>query len=109
MEYSNLLDLADECEDPYMQLVYSGKQFFFPSLSLPTYLPTCFHLPSLPFSVHAFTVWWTNFMLLVAASFFISVYYAFQRTWKPFNPILGETYEMVNHGGITFVAEQVSS
>ncbi|XP_050382018.1 oxysterol-binding protein-related protein 3A-like [Argentina anserina] len=65
MEYSRLLDMADECEDPYMQLVYS-------------------------------------------ASFFISVYYAFQRTWKPFNPILGETYEMVNHGGITFVAEQVS-
>ncbi|KAK4392251.1 Oxysterol-binding protein-related protein 3B [Sesamum angolense] len=30
------------------------------------------------------------------------------RTWKPFNPILGETYEMVNHGGITFIAEQVS-
>lgn len=109
MEYSNLLDLADECEDPYMQLVYSGKQFFFSlplSLSLSTYL---FPPPSLPFSVHACTVWWTNFLLLVAASFFISVYYAFQRTWKPFNPILGETYEMVNHGGITFVAEQVSS
>lgn len=30
-----------------------------------------------------------------------------QRTWKPFNPILGETYEMTNHGGITFIAEQV--
>lgn len=46
--------------------------------------------------------------LVYASSFFISVYYAFQRTWKPFNPILGETYEMVNHGGITFIAEQVS-
>ncbi|ONI03435.1 hypothetical protein PRUPE_6G256800 [Prunus persica] len=65
MEYSHLLDLADECEDPYMRLVY-------------------------------------------ASSFFISVYFAFQRTWKPFNPILGETYEMVNHGGITFISEQVS-
>eukprot|EP00268_Persea_americana_P009623 TRINITY_DN1384_c0_g1_i2.p1 TRINITY_DN1384_c0_g1~~TRINITY_DN1384_c0_g1_i2.p1 ORF type:complete len:458 (-),score=85.84 TRINITY_DN1384_c0_g1_i2:632-2005(-) len=65
MEYSHLLDLADECEDPYMQLVY-------------------------------------------ATSWAISVYYAYQRTWKPFNPILGETYEMVNHGGITFIAEQVS-
>jgi len=65
MEYSYLLDLADECEDPYMRLVY-------------------------------------------ASSFFISIYYAIQRTWKPFNPILGETYEMVNHGGITFIAEQVS-
>ncbi|XP_024031240.1 oxysterol-binding protein-related protein 3A [Morus notabilis] len=65
MEYSYLLDLADECEDPYMRLVY-------------------------------------------ASSWFISVYYCFERPWKPFNPILGETYEMVNHGGITFIAEQVS-
>ncbi|XP_020271429.1 oxysterol-binding protein-related protein 3C-like [Asparagus officinalis] len=65
MEYCHLLDLADECEDPYMQLVY-------------------------------------------ASSWAISVYYAYQRTWKPFNPILGETYEMVNHNGITFIAEQVS-
>uniref|UniRef100_A0A6N2KL59 Oxysterol-binding protein n=1 Tax=Salix viminalis TaxID=40686 RepID=A0A6N2KL59_SALVM len=65
MEYSHLLDLADECEDPYMRLVYS-------------------------------------------ASFFVSVYYAFQRTWKPFNPILGETFELANHGGLTFIAEQVS-
>ncbi|XP_022155120.1 oxysterol-binding protein-related protein 3C [Momordica charantia] len=65
MEYSHLLDLADECEDPYMRLVY-------------------------------------------ASSWAISVYYAYQRTWKPFNPILGETYEMVNHDGITFLTEQVS-
>ncbi|KAG4921894.1 hypothetical protein JHK82_050852 [Glycine max] len=46
--------------------------------------------------------------LVYASSFFISIYYAYQRTWKPFNPILGETYEMVNHGGITFISEQVS-
>lgn len=65
MEYSHLLDLADECNDPHMRLVY-------------------------------------------AASWFISLYYACQRAWKPFNPILGETYEMINHGGITFIAEQVS-
>lgn len=65
MEYTYLLELADECEDPHMRLVY-------------------------------------------AASWFISVYPAIQRTWKPFNPILGETYELVNHGGITFIAEQVS-
>ncbi|XP_043815529.1 oxysterol-binding protein-related protein 3C isoform X2 [Manihot esculenta] len=65
MEYSYLLDQADECEDPYMRLVY-------------------------------------------ASSWAISVYYAYQRTWKPFNPILGETYEMINQGGITFISEQVS-
>ncbi|KAG7538548.1 Oxysterol-binding protein superfamily [Arabidopsis suecica] len=65
MEYSHLLDQADECEDPYLRLVY-------------------------------------------ASSWAVSVYFAFQRTWKPFNPILGETYEMVNHGGISFISEQVS-
>ncbi|KAI4385553.1 hypothetical protein MLD38_003566 [Melastoma candidum] len=65
MEYSHLLDLADECEDPYMRMVY-------------------------------------------AASWAISVYYAYQRTWKPFNPILGETYEMINQGGVVFISEQVS-
>ncbi|KAH6798156.1 Oxysterol-binding family protein [Perilla frutescens var. hirtella] len=65
MEYSHLLELADECEDPHMRLVYT-------------------------------------------AAWFISIYPAIQRTWKPFNPILGETYEMVNHCGISFIAEQVS-
>lgn len=45
---------------------------------------------------------------VLAASWAISVYYAYQRTWKPFNPILGETYELTNHGGIRFISEQVS-
>lgn len=65
MEYTYLLDLADECEDPHMRMVYAG-------------------------------------------AFFISLYYSIQRTWKPFNPILGETYELTNHGGVSFIAEQVS-
>ncbi|KAG0566669.1 hypothetical protein M758_7G064300 [Ceratodon purpureus] len=65
MEYSDLLNLADECEDPHMKMVY-------------------------------------------ACAWAVSVYPAYQRTWKPFNPILGETFEMVNHNGITFLAEQVS-
>ena len=28
MEYSYLLDLADECEDPYMRLMYASKYSF---------------------------------------------------------------------------------
>lgn len=28
-EYSYLLELADECEDPHKRLVYVGKVFFF--------------------------------------------------------------------------------
>nr|CAB3496356.1 unnamed protein product [Digitaria exilis] len=65
MEYCELLEKADQCEDPYMRMAY-------------------------------------------ASTWAVSVYFAYQRTWKPFNPILGETYEMVNHQGITFLAEQVS-
>jgi hypothetical protein len=38
----------------------------------------------------------------------VSVYPAYQQTQKLFNPILGEMYEMVNHNGVTFLAEQVS-
>ncbi|CAI9268330.1 unnamed protein product [Lactuca saligna] len=62
MEYSHLLELANECEDPYMRLVYT-------------------------------------------TSWFISLYYALQRTWKPFNPTLGETYEMVNHEDFAHVVQ----
>ncbi|MCO5581874.1 hypothetical protein L7F22_035763 [Adiantum nelumboides] len=65
LEYGHLLDLADQCEDPYLKMVYA-------------------------------TTW------------ALSIYYAYQRTWKPFNPILGETFEMSNHLGINFISEQVS-
>ncbi|XP_024403561.1 oxysterol-binding protein-related protein 3A [Physcomitrium patens] len=65
MEYSYLLDKADQCEDSSMKLVY-------------------------------------------ASTWAVSVYFAYARTWKPFNPILGETYEMVDKNGLTFLAEQVS-
>ncbi|KAJ6913154.1 hypothetical protein NC651_015606 [Populus alba x Populus x berolinensis] len=100
MEYSHLLDLADECEDPYMRLVYSGMITLSLSFSLP--LPLSH---SLTLSMH---LWYEADDVVIAASFFISVYYAFQRTWKPFNPILGETYELTNHGDLTFISEQVS-
>ncbi|KAI3996303.1 hypothetical protein MKX01_026771 [Papaver californicum] len=61
----HLLDKADECEDPYMRLVYASS-------------------------------WATSFL------------YTSQRTLKPFDPILGETFELVNHHGISYIAEQVS-
>ncbi|KAI3897641.1 hypothetical protein MKW92_031317 [Papaver armeniacum] len=65
MEYSHLLDQANEREDPYMQLVY-------------------------------------------ASSWSMSSFYAMRRTFKSLNPILGETYEMANYDGITYIGEQVS-
>ncbi|XLR10402.1 hypothetical protein S83_038340, partial [Arachis hypogaea] len=91
-EYSHLLDKADKCEDPYMWLVYACV-----------------------FSLLLILLY-KNFILFEhsggivknLASWAVSVYYVYQRTWKPFNPILGETYEMVNHGGIIFLSKQVS-
>ena len=88
MEYSYLLDQADECEDPYLRLVYACKYIYI--------LYIMFSLPTL-----------LRLLFLCSASWAISVYFAYQRTWKPFNPILGETYEMANHGGISFLSEQV--
>ncbi|CAN1135221.1 Oxysterol-binding protein-related protein 3A [Linum perenne] len=94
MEYSYLLDLADECDDPHMRMVYAGGN----SIHFLSFYPSMLLYHTRPDLI----------LLAIAASFFISVYYAFQRTWKPFNPILGETYELTNHGGISFIAEQVS-
>ncbi|KAH7372624.1 hypothetical protein KP509_17G013500 [Ceratopteris richardii] len=65
LEYADLLNKADQCDDPYVKMVY-------------------------------------------ATSWAVTIYFAYQRTWKPFNPILGETYEMANHLGINFISEQVS-
>jgi hypothetical protein len=40
MEYSYLLDLADECEDPHMRLVYASK-YSFVCVSLCVYQCLC--------------------------------------------------------------------
>ena len=32
-----------------------------------------------------------------------------ERTWKPFNPILGETFELGMENGLKFIAEQVEA
>jgi len=39
---------------------------------------------------------------------FVASQYSLERTTKPFNPLLGETFEYVNDEKIRFVAEQVS-
>ncbi|KAI3920675.1 hypothetical protein MKW92_021036 [Papaver armeniacum] len=65
MEFSHLLEQANECLDPYMQLMY-------------------------------------------ASSWSMSFLYAIRRPFKALNPILGETCEIVNYNGITYIGEQVS-
>ena len=38
----------------------------------------------------------------------MSVFYAYQYTWRLFDPIIGKANEMANHEGIAFIFEQVS-
>ena len=61
----SLLNPVDECEDPYLQLLY-------------------------------------------ASSWAMLVFYAYQHTWKLFDPITGKANEMANHEGIAFIFEQFS-
>eukprot|EP00878_Enallax_costatus_P012049 GHUV01012581.1.p1 GENE.GHUV01012581.1~~GHUV01012581.1.p1 ORF type:complete len:392 (+),score=137.95 GHUV01012581.1:531-1706(+) len=66
MEYTELLDAADQSEDPYERLA-------------------------------------------LVAAFLVSPFGAAERTWKPFNPLLGETFELDNVGNnVRFLAEQVT-
>eukprot|EP00243_Klebsormidium_subtile_P003389 TRINITY_DN16775_c0_g1_i1.p1 TRINITY_DN16775_c0_g1~~TRINITY_DN16775_c0_g1_i1.p1 ORF type:complete len:536 (-),score=173.66 TRINITY_DN16775_c0_g1_i1:232-1839(-) len=46
--------------------------------------------------------------LALSVGWALSPYYAYQRTWKPFNPILGETYELTGYNNIDYIAEQVT-
>jgi hypothetical protein len=40
----------------------------------------------------------------------VSPFGAAERTWKPFNPLLGETFELEGLGSdVAFMAEQVTS
>jgi hypothetical protein len=45
-------------------------------------------------------------MALVVA-FTITPFGSSERAWKPFNPILGETFELQTGKGVTYLAEQV--
>jgi hypothetical protein len=47
--------------------------------------------------------------LALVAAFLVSPFGAAERTWKPFNPLLGETFELEGLGSnVRFMAEQVS-
>jgi len=48
---------------------------------------------------------WDRFATVIA--FLVSPFGACERTWKPFNPVLGETFEMAVGADGTYFAEQV--
>ena len=41
------------------------------------------------------------------AAYAVSPFGAAERAWKPFNPILGETFELDIGNGVRYLAEQV--
>lgn len=65
MEYTELLDRADMCEDRFQRLA-------------------------------------------LVTAFCVTPYGASERPWKPFNPILGETFQLECGDGVRFLSEQVS-
>jgi hypothetical protein len=65
MEYTELLDKANACTDPYERFAW-------------------------------------------VAAYTVSPFGAAERAWKPFNPILGETFELDIGNGVRYLAEQVS-
>lgn len=65
MEYTELLDKADACDDQYERLAW-------------------------------------------VVAFCVTPFGAVERPWKPFNPILGETFELRVGNGVRYFAEQVS-
>lgn len=46
--------------------------------------------------------------LMYVTTYAISMYQCVVRTWKPFNPYLGETFEFIKEGRGRFISEQVS-
>lgn len=53
-----------------------------------------------------FSMYVTLRMAWVAA-YFVSPFGVCERAWKPFNPILGETFEVETGNGVRYIAEQV--
>mmetsp|Transcript_11385 Transcript_11385/g.19976 ORF Transcript_11385/g.19976 Transcript_11385/m.19976 type:complete len:456 (-) Transcript_11385:826-2193(-) len=65
MEYTELLDTADKCEDKHERFAW-------------------------------------------LAAYCVSPFGSAERAWKPFNPLLGETFEVEGKNGVHYLAEQVS-
>ena len=92
MEYTELLDRAATTTDPYercpLGFCSSVTGLLLGTLSKSTSLLRFYRL-----------AWMAGFCL--------GPFGSNERTWKPFNPILGETFELERNNGVRFLAEQV--
>ncbi|GFH19810.1 uncharacterized protein HaLaN_16828, partial [Haematococcus lacustris] len=110
MEYTDLLDKADQCENPHercgckagtprcQQWVQPPLPVFFGAAARCLHVCMYAWLPC-----HCLT---RRFAWL--AAYCVSPFGSAERAWKPFNPILGETFQVEVGNGVQYLAEQVS-
>ncbi|KAD0079196.1 hypothetical protein E3N88_44814 [Mikania micrantha] len=98
MEYSYLLKLADECEDPYLRLVYAdvGKQVDQAQAGGWANLYVLHVFPSIKNAILIDLVSY-EWIEIAKHPGLYPIIMLCNVPGKPFNPILGETYEMVCH------------
>ncbi|MEQ2212207.1 hypothetical protein XENOCAPTIV_027477 [Xenoophorus captivus] len=98
LEYSNLLDTANQTEDPYQRMV-NDRNTYNEAFQIRNVWQTLLPRQNVTHTVYVATF---------AISAYASSYY--RAGSKPFNPVLGETYECDRPDkGFRFIAEQVPS
>jgi hypothetical protein len=126
MEYTNLLDQANASEDPYERcacwavLAHSSPQHCSVSACLASNaalsLQPSSNSPAACVGLIGSVLWHVlttvcipaAYRVALVAAFLVSPFGAAERTWKPFNPVLGETFEADKlQNDAFFVAEQV--
>lgn len=133
MEYTELLDKADQCDDPYERWVARGWRAAAAAAQCGVVagpaagrgrvasgrgsqersrrqLTMC-HADLHPKGLHEQTCVMSALLCACRfawlAAYCVSPFGAAERAWKPFNPILGETFELEIGNGVTYLAEQV--
>lgn len=106
LEYSELLDIANQTHDPYQRMVSGVKNGL---RCTPFFHDTSFHYPvttRMKCVVHPVSFSFQVYVAAFAISAYASTYY--RAGSKPFNPVLGETYECDRPDkNFRFIAEQV--
>ena len=124
MEYTDRLEKAAKTEDPYERSAAIAAFYDCHCCILCTWQSCTFYSHSLQFvfsakcckcTLHAHNIKVNDsddgvFLLSRLAwvvGFTMGPFPGNERTWKPFNPILGETFELSMNNGLRFIAEQV--
>lgn len=95
MEYTELLDAADTCKDANERYAWLASPW---RLCWMCCWMCCFDV-NICHCIGCRFAW--------VAAYCVSPFGSAERAWKPFNPILGETFEVDAGNGVRYLAEQV--